>query len=146
MTIHEFLARPREFRWGGVDGEDCMTFCASWIAELTGIDPAAEFRGTYHTEFGAGRLIASYGGLVPLTTRLVEPLGFTRTTEPQPGDVGIIKAISETDRRPGEMAAIRFGPLWAAMSLAGVRAKKVEFVAAWRAPLEPQGPLRKRAE
>lgn len=134
MTIHEFLARPLEFRWGGVDGDDCMTFCASWIAELTGIDPAAEFRGTYHTEFGAGRLIASYGGMVPLTAALIEPIGFIRTTTPQPADVGIIKAISETDRRAGEMAAIRYGPLWATMSLAGVRAKKVEFVAAWRAP------------
>lgn len=146
MNIHEFLAQPREFCWGGVDGDDCMTFCASWIANLIGVDPAADLRGSYHTEFGAGRLISSYGGLVPLTAKLIEPLGFIRTTDPQPGDVGIIKAISETDRRAGEMAAIRFGPLWATMSLAGVRAKKVEFVAAWRAPFEPQGLVRERAE
>jgi len=111
-----------------------MTFAASWIADLTGQDPAAGFRGTYNTHAGAGRIIARAGGLVPLTASLIEPHGFKRTATPQPGDVGIIKAISEIDGRPGEMAAIRFGPLWAFLATAGVRAKRFDFVAAWSAP------------
>lgn len=154
MDIHEFLALPHRFRWGGVGTphpadpqqrcyNDCMTFCSSWILANHGVDPAAESRGTYSTELGAARLIAKRGGAVPLMAHTLEPLGFIRTTDPQTGDVGIIKAISEIDRRPSEMAAIRFGPLWAVLSLAGVRATKVDFVAAWRSLSEV--PLRERS-
>ncbi|MFA1625235.1 hypothetical protein ACDY96_21335 [Rhizobium mongolense] len=58
MNIHEFLALPHRFLWGGMGGDDCVMFCASWVADQTGIDPAAHVRGTYGDEEGAVAFVA----------------------------------------------------------------------------------------
>lgn len=42
---------------------DCCTFAADWILILTGVDHAAEYRGTYSSALGAGRILAERGGL-----------------------------------------------------------------------------------
>ena len=131
MTLHEFLRLPHRFVWGGVGGDDCTTFCARWIEAVMGVDPAASFRGTYSDAEGAGRLLAGAGGLVAFADR---HLGLARTDDPQTGDVGVIVAPSALDGEFKHIAAIRFGPLWATLSQAGVRARKAEFVAAWRIP------------
>lgn len=41
MNIKGFLSLPHRFRWGGVGGDDCMTFAASWMLHAVGVDPAA---------------------------------------------------------------------------------------------------------
>jgi len=131
MTLHEFLRLPHRFVWGGVGGDDCTTFCARWIEAATGIDPAAQFRGTYCDAEGAARLLTTAGGLIQFAD---SHLGLARTDDPQTGDVGVIVAPSALDGEFKHIAAIRFGPLWATLSQAGVRARKAEFVAAWRIP------------
>lgn len=131
MNIHEFLKLPHRFRWGGLGGDDCIMFCASWIAEQTGTDPAEQVRGTYRDEEGALAFVASAGGLIPMIDNGVQPLGYARTLAPVTGDIGIILAPSDIDGTVKEIGAIRFGPLWAVLAPAGVRAKRCDFIAAW---------------
>lgn len=132
MTLREFLALPHRFRWGGVGGDDCTTFCASWIEEQIGIDPAEQLRGTYRTEEGAHALLAASGGLVSFMASHLEPIGFQRTDRPADGDVGVVEAVTGANGAVGMVGAIRYGPLWAILGPGGINAKKTEFIATWR--------------
>ncbi|WP_416066115.1 DUF6950 family protein [Rhizobium sp. ZK1] len=137
MDIHHFLALPHRFRWGGVGGDDCLTFPASWVERVSGIDPADEFRGTYSTCQEAQRILDFHGGNLALMERQLSPIKAKRILEPDTGDIGLIKAMTgETfeDQAEALIGAIRFGPLWACIHPSGVRAIKAEFVAAWRLP------------
>ncbi|MCV9965713.1 hypothetical protein OIU34_27975 [Pararhizobium sp. BT-229] len=133
MELRDFLALPHRFRWGGVDGDDCMTWCASWIRECIGVDPAAAVRGTYSTEEGAHRLLASRGGLVAYADSQLLPLGFTRTDSPKVGDVGVVSTTTPTGTT--QSAAINFSKTWAMLSPGRVVAKRADLVAAWRFPV-----------
>lgn len=139
MTLHEFLRLPHRFRWGGKGGDDCIMFLGSWIDCLTGTDPTADVRGTYRDEQGALALLNRAGGPVPLIAAGIEPLGWERTNTPLSGDVGVVLAPSGLDGRIKEIGAIRFGPLWAMLAPDGVRAKPLEFVAAWHLPAANRG-------
>ena len=135
MILREFLLRKRNFAWGGVAGEDCMTLCATWIQEATGVDVVPHLRGLYSDAIGAERLIVRSGGMIALAANLLESRGFLRTETPADGDVGIVLAPagfagSEVSIR--QIAAIRFGKLWAAMGQGGVIVKSAECVAAWK--------------
>jgi hypothetical protein len=132
MTLREFLALPHRFRWGGTGGDDCTTFCASWVAEQIGTDPAEQLRGTYRDEEGAHALLDASGGLVPFMASHLEPLGFVRTDTPTDGDVGVIATLVGFGEHIKEIAAVRFGPLWATLGRRGVVAKKADFIASWR--------------
>jgi hypothetical protein len=142
MTLHDFLQLDHRFRWGGsgrpilhgVIENDCTTFCATWVENLTGTDPAAELRGTYRTAEGAQAIVDASGGLVRFMAAKLEPLGFRRIQQPDTGDIGVIKTLAGMEGEIKEIGAIRFGPLWATLGPSGVAAKKVEFIAAWRAP------------
>lgn len=134
MTLDEFLAQPHQFRWGGIAGDDCMTFCARWIGVAKGEDPIKHIRGMYSDAEGADRLIERSFGLVKLAANMLEVHGYQRTHSPVDGDVGIVQAMAgfEIDGvSVKEIGAIRFGPLWAAIGPRGVIAKKAVFVAAW---------------
>lgn len=133
MDLHEFLALPHQFRWGGVAGDDCTTFCGTWLRECIGFDPAQAYRGSYSTADGAHEILERSGGLVSFAAAALEPMGFTRTDEPRDGDVGVVLAPAGIDKVK-EVCAIRFGPLWAILAPSGVIAKKLSHVAAWRAP------------
>lgn len=135
MNIHEFLALPHRFRWGGIGGDDCFTFPASWCLHKIGVDPAQEFRGLYASKAEAHALITAYGDEVNFANRQLCSIGAQRIQSPSDGDVGIVRMMageSASDMRSALVGAIRFGPLWASISPAGVRATKAEFVAAWR--------------
>ncbi|MBN9054238.1 MAG: hypothetical protein J0H80_10780 [Rhizobiales bacterium] len=132
MNIHEFIRLPHRFRWGGVSGDDCVMFCATWARQLCGTDPAASVRGTYFDERSAYAVIAAKGGLVRMIGDGIEPLGFVRVEEPQDGDIGVIRAPSAVDCVVKEICAVRFGPLWVALGPNGVAGKRADHVAAWR--------------
>ncbi|MDX0424528.1 hypothetical protein GOC88_16860 [Sinorhizobium medicae] len=134
MTLHEFLALPHRFRWGGVGGDDCTTFCARWVEENIGEDPADDFRGSYGTAEEAQRIIDAHGGLVALFAHQVEPLGLKRVQQPGTGDIGILHGQSAIVEGNVLIGAIRFGPLWAVLTPGRVVAKAAEHVAAWRLP------------
>lgn len=59
--LAEFLGERREmpFRWGV---NDCALFACAAIEVMTGMDPAAAFRGQYSTARGAARKMSAYGG------------------------------------------------------------------------------------
>lgn len=134
MEIHEFLARQHRFRWGGMDGDDCTTFCASWVAARLGVDPAEELRGSYRDAEGAHAIIDRAGGLVALFGSYLEELGLVRVDTAQDGDIGVVVAPSGIEGSLAEVGAIAFGPLWATLAPSGVAAKKLEAVAIWRMP------------
>lgn len=133
MDIHEFLGLPHQFRWGGVGGDDCTTFAASWCRELTCVDPAEDLRGTYRDIEGAHAIIAAHGGLVSFVGGRLEPLGWKRVQLPADGDIAVIRAPAGFCGDVREITAVRFGPLWATMAPAGVVARRAESVAVWRA-------------
>ncbi|GAJ91045.1 hypothetical protein RRH01S_01_05160 [Rhizobium rhizogenes NBRC 13257] len=107
-------------------------FCATWVAEVTGIDPVAEYRGTYRTEEEAAAIISAAGGIVALVDRMAARASMKRTDDPQDGDIGVVVAPAGVAGEMKEIGAIRFGPIWLALGPAGVVGKKAEFVAAWR--------------
>jgi hypothetical protein len=82
-------ARTRPFEWGGGNGgQDCCLFPADVVKALTGVDFAAEYRGQYHSQFGAVRIMRKIagGGVDAVATRaLGEPLPFPLMA--QRGDV-----------------------------------------------------------
>ena len=132
MKLKEWLELPHRFCWGGQGGDDCLMFCASWIEHVTGVDPVADFRGAYATEEEAHAIIDQHGGIVALVDEMAARGGFERTDAPQDGDVGIIVAPAGLGGTLTQIGAIKFGPLWAVIGPAGVRAKRAECVAAWR--------------
>jgi hypothetical protein len=131
MDLREFLALPHRFRWGGSAVDDCTMFCASWVFELTGVDPAEDIRGTYSDAEGANRILDAAGGIVPFAKSRLEPLGFVPTDDPADGDIGVVRAPVGIGEGIALVGAIRFGPLWAILAPAGVIARKLEHVAAW---------------
>ncbi|MBX4870573.1 hypothetical protein HJA85_27000 [Rhizobium bangladeshense] len=137
MDIHHFLALPHRFRWGGVGGDDCMTFPASWALRCVGIDPAEDLRGTYRTRDEAHAIVESYGGELAFMDGHLLKIGAKRVQHPETGDIGLIRAMTgETaaDRIEAKIGAIRFGPLWVCIHPAGIRATPAEHIAAWRLP------------
>ncbi len=131
MILRHWLDLPHRFRWGGMGGDDCTTFCASWVAEVLGVDPAERLRGTYSTQEGAHAILNAAAGLVPFMASHLEPLGYQRVDAPQDGDVGVVLAPVGTDGDFREIGAIRFGPLWAVLGPHGVAARRLDPVAVW---------------
>lgn len=56
-VIHAAACRP--FAWGS---HDCCLFVADCVQAMTGVDPAAMFRGRYRDQLGAARAMAWYAG------------------------------------------------------------------------------------
>lgn len=143
MDIKEFVNLPHRFWWGGdgrphrIDPEgryynDCTTFCATWVEMVTGIDPAADLRRTYHDAEGAHAIIDAAGGHVAFMAGRLEPLGFKRVQNPADGDVGCVIAPVGLEGGFAQVGAVRFGPNWVTLGPAGVVGKRLETVAAWR--------------
>jgi hypothetical protein len=67
VRISEALCRHRnaEFKYGSLD---CCLFVADVLRDLHGRDFASKWRGTYHSEIGALRIVARYGGLKSLVS------------------------------------------------------------------------------
>jgi hypothetical protein len=57
----EFIEERRAmtFEWGK---QDCCLFVADWVTRLTGVDPAAQWRGKYTNERGAALCMKRNGG------------------------------------------------------------------------------------
>lgn len=134
-SLTEYAALPHRWVWGGMGGHDCTTFCARWVEEVTEKNPAAGLAGTYATAEEANAIIERAGGVERLVGARLESLGFSRTTDPQDGDIGIILAPVGFDASGithKHIPAIRFGPLWLAMSARGPVAKQAPHSVAWR--------------
>lgn len=67
------LWRRSKFVWGQTD---CMMATAAHVLAITGIDPAAPWRGTYTTEADAMAICAAYGGPFQTFRHGMEAAGF----------------------------------------------------------------------
>ncbi|TIR34579.1 MAG: hypothetical protein E5X35_07655 [Mesorhizobium sp.] len=136
MTLEEYIRLPHRWRWGGMAGDDCTTFCAAWVFEATGKDPANDLRGTYFDADGAEDIIRAAGGIETLVSTKLTALGFRRVSDPRDGDIGIVRTMTGFDAdgmRVKDIPAIKFGPLWAVMSARGPMVKKLDWTGvAWR--------------
>lgn len=86
-ALTRFLAENRErpFRWGSFD---CCLFAANVVREMTGTDPAAAYRGQYHTMLGAARVLK--GSVLTMVESMAKQYGtfrFPSPREARPGDV-----------------------------------------------------------
>lgn len=138
MDIHGFIRLPHRFRWGGIGGDDCMTFVGRWAEEVTGRDPVAELRGTYASRAQSIAVIADFGGYDRLIDERLRLCGARRLTLAEPhrdGDIGLVQV--ETADETGQpylahVGAIAFGPLWISIAPGGVRGTRARRIAAWR--------------
>lgn len=75
LRLHNFLRAEMDipFQWGQ---RDCCTFAAAAIESITGIDPAAELRGTYASALSALRVLTDAGGVAGLAARQCAANGF----------------------------------------------------------------------
>lgn len=141
MNIHDFMKFNHTFRWGGVSGDDCMTFAASWCRFSTGQDPAEHLRGTYRNRVEAYLIMDRCGGPEQFMDQHLSAIGAMRipaTQEVRDGDIGLVRVMTaDEDGRAyvGEVAGIAFGPLWLSLGPGGIVGKKVDTVIArWRLP------------
>lgn len=60
LSLYVDSRRNEPFAWGS---NDCCLFAADWVLIATGIDIAANYRGTYTGALGAQRIIFEAGGI-----------------------------------------------------------------------------------
>ncbi|WP_353475510.1 hypothetical protein PVT71_18260 [Salipiger sp. H15] len=96
--------------WGSADC--CTSACNAFLA-LHSIDPMACLRGTYQSFGGARRMIASFGGFLPMCEHLAERYHLTPGSG-LPGELGVVQLNN------GRHAlALGTGTAWQAKSPAG---------------------------
>lgn len=120
------------FRWGQ---SDCLLFCAEWVKQSTGTDPATCFRGTYATEEEAQELVRRQGGFVAATEAALAASGLSYRSlgrgQHEAGAIGII-ADRETHQLRGGVST---GRGWIMKSPLGVIADqtgRLLVVRAWQ--------------
>lgn len=72
QLVADFLAKTASdpFEWGR---NDCALWCADFVKECTGYDPAEPFRGTYNSWLTCRNLLIQNGGLIGLITPRMNP-------------------------------------------------------------------------
>lgn len=118
--LAERWAQP--FAWGA---QDCALFAADCADACTGVDPAADLRGTYSDAAGAARVVAELGGLAAIAAARMGPE--IAPALAQPGDIGLVL----NDGR--ECLAVCTGGMWHAPGAAGLCALPMaQAQRAWR--------------
>lgn len=72
--LHDYIAGlgGATFRWGKLD---CALFSAGAVLAMTGVDPAAQYRGHYSTARGSVRALRKWGaGTLPATIDALFPV------------------------------------------------------------------------
>lgn len=59
--------------WGQ---QDCCLFACDWILEATGLDLAADFRGTYDSAISAARVLKTHNGVLTIAEIQCENYNF----------------------------------------------------------------------
>lgn len=105
---------------------DCCSFVADYVRDVTGRDPASAFRGAYTNETGAMRLVRRYGSMAAMWRVHMAACDFDETDSPEVGDVGVV-----CDRAEQIVPAIRVADGWAAKSKGGVVIEDFPMIVAW---------------
>ena len=74
--------RRSEFVWGKTD---CIMATCNYIRDVSGVDPAAPWRGTYSDEAGAQAIYKQFGGVWRLFGYGMAQAGFQRAAGPMAG-------------------------------------------------------------
>lgn len=132
IDLEQYLdaSRVRQWAWGEFD---CLMFAAGWVWRRCGVDPAAEWRGTYSDEAGCIAAVERGGGMLALMTKGLATIG--RRGAAVAGAVGLV-AAPVADGRLGMVGAICIdGRAWAVLSrdlgLIIARPPGVRALAAW---------------
>ena len=128
LTAFVRASMRREFVWGEFD---CILFCTDWVRIVTGVDPAARWRGSYDSEAGAQAIIDGFCDLSALCDEGYS--GILERCEPQDALVGVIKTPQ------GDRGAVRSGASWVILAERGVgrlRFDTVTCVASWGIPCQ----------
>lgn len=110
--------------WGTFD---CLLYPAGWVRLVTGLDPAAGWRGRYRTAIGAARLLRREGGLLAIARQGMT--GFAETAHAVRGDVGVVRL--ETADGPRAVGGVCAGAMWSAIHQGGLYVGPAEPVAVW---------------
>jgi hypothetical protein len=117
--VHSRMRTP--FAWGT---HDCCTFAADWVLALTGVDHAADVRGTYSDAAGALRTLEQLGGIEAVGARAGEQI---LPLMARAGDVGIIHAGERA------MLGVCAGSVWLVTGTRGLAAHPLDAAQmAWR--------------
>lgn len=129
MGLNDFLERAAAtpFQPGTFD---CCLWLADWGRELTGVDAAADWRGTYDDALGCLAAMRAQGGVAKLVRRGATDIGMKRLSEPQAGAVGIIRAVLPGNVR-AHLGGLYTGQRWAFLTPEGIALSKCGHVAAW---------------
>lgn len=129
-NLGDFLERHGglDLAWGLAD---CMIFPCDWMLAATGLDPAARWRGTYHTAREAQMIVRREGGMVALMAKGAQDIGAVgvNLSEAPTGAMGIV--IAPTAKGPQEMGAIKTSIGWAVFCGSGVLVGQYEALGAW---------------
>ncbi|MFZ2869918.1 DUF6950 family protein [Zavarzinia sp.] len=130
MTLQDYLdsCRRRRWEWGA---HDCTLFAADWVRLVTGLDPAADWRGRYASADECRSRLSNAGGIEAVVSRSMRLAGLAETTDPRPGDVGLVRAPTGVEAM-GVISAICQGDLWVARTVGRVVAAPFPLVRAWR--------------
>lgn len=109
------------FEWGK---QDCCLWAADCVLASTGIDHAADVRGTYADAAGALRVLARLGGIEAVAARAGAPIPALGAGV---GDVGLIVLADRS------LLAVCVGAVWLAPGAQGLAARSLgDAVQAWR--------------
>lgn len=116
-------AGHRPFAWGSWD---CCVFVAEWVGREHGVDALGDLRGAYGSQEEAEAIIAARGGLEALLDSVTAGLGLRRTSDPQPGDLGLVMS---QDVVAAAIHGLR--GRWVALTPTGLAGWRLPVLAAW---------------
>lgn len=121
-SLDDYLARMASvpFTWGAVD---CAKFIAGWMVEAGKPDFSKQF-GAYD-EARAEEMIDDFGGVLGVAEHGLQSLPVT--TEPQRGDVGVVRVFGV----PEPFMAIYTGKRWAMKADGGILTARATCLKAW---------------
>ena len=90
------------FKW---QDNDCCTFAADGVKEMTGEDPAKWFRGKYVTRFGAYKSIKEFAGgsFEDMALKIATDMGGKFVEKPEFGDIALVR-IQNIDQRAARLS------------------------------------------
>jgi hypothetical protein len=116
--VRERMSTP--FAWGT---HDCCLWAADCVLAVSGVDPAADLRGTYSSAIEAVRLVDQLGGMEAIAARGGAPI------PPLCAGVGDVGLVTLDDR---ELLAVCAGDVWLAPGANGLAARPLaEARLAW---------------
>jgi hypothetical protein len=123
MSCDEIRAlwQRSKFVWGKTD---CVMATSNYVLSVTGVDPAAPWRGSYDDEAGAQSIYQEFGGVLGLTRHAMSLAGFKAAPR------GVLRPVV-CDFGGLHLAGVDLGTRVAFMAERGMVETRAEVVEAW---------------